>query len=36
VPEIGKELALKDPFRDELPTHPKYSTHIKSMPEAAE
>jgi hypothetical protein len=34
--EIGKELGLKDPFELNSPVHLKYSTDIKSMPQAAE
>ena len=34
--EIGEELGLKDPFEPNAPVHLKYSTDIKSMPQAAE
>jgi len=34
--EIGKELGLKEPFELNSLVHLKYSTDIKSMPQAAE
>jgi hypothetical protein len=34
--EMGKELGLKDPFELNAPVHLKYSTDVKSMPQAAE
>jgi len=34
--EIGKELGLKDPFELNSPVHLKYSTDLKSIPQAAE
>ena len=32
----GKELGLTDPFEADAPVHPRYSTDIKQMPQAAE
>jgi hypothetical protein len=34
--EIGKELGLNSPFEVDSPVHLKYSTDLKSMPQAAE